>query len=463
MKYILHLLAMVGFLILSLSSFSQVTFDKHSITTSFSNGVEVCPADINDDGHMDFVAAGGTAGGQIAWWENDGYQHFEKHLVEISLDGIRSSRAVDLDQDGDMDIVGCTAFDNEVIWWENDGDESFTSHFVDSNFTGGHTVAIYDMNGDNYLDVLCCGFVTSGPNPELAWWENDGNQNWTKHFIDDRFQRHCSVDAADFNMDGEMDIVSCGEVAGHIVWWEQDGTAHKVDTLIYGIHTVIAKDIDYDGDKDLLGASCIGSRVAWYENDGAGDFIKHDLGALAGALWLDAADLDMDGDRDLVGGPQGAARLFWWENDGNQSFSRFPFQDPFSQAFTSWPVDMDNDNDTDVIAIGYTGEIAWFENRLLNPVSVSEPSMDHSAMVLYPNPAGEEVTIRCKMPVLSGAEGQDSRCKMIDVFSIDGKMIFEKNTFNQVVKLDVRDLETGLYFIRMRSGNEVLVQKLIIE
>ncbi len=260
MRNIMHPLAVMGMFLIGLPLYSQVSFDKHSITQDFTDGMEVCPADINDDGHMDFVAAGRLEGGQVAWWENDGYEQFTKHVVENNLDGIRSIRAVDLDQDEDMDLVGCTVLDSDVLWWENDGDENFTMQPIDLDFTGAHTVAIYDVNGDSYLDVLSCGFVVSGPNPEVAWWENDGSQGWTKHFIDDRYQRHCSVDCGDFDVDGDLDIVSCGEQAGHIVWWEVDGTAHLVDTLIYGIHTVIAKDVDYDGDADLLGASCIGGK-----------------------------------------------------------------------------------------------------------------------------------------------------------------------------------------------------------
>lgn len=397
---------------------------------------------------MDIIAVG-TAG--ITWWENNGSQNFTKHIIDTPTASVRSGRAADLDGDNDIDIITASVYGNEVAWYENDGSENFTKNEVDYNFKGAHTICIADVNDDTFLDVLCSGFDLQGISAEVAWWENDGLQNWTKHLITDEFSRACYIDCADFDGDGDKDFVSCDEVTGRIFWWENDLTEHQIDLNIYGIHTVIAKDIDYDGDKDLLGASCIGGTIARYINDGSGNFTKISMGNFPGALWLDAADFDMDGDRDLVGAPQGGSRLSWWKFDGT-NYMKYNFQDPFSQAFTSWPQDIDNDSDTDVVAIGYmSNELAWFENKLIN-VGVEEiPEI--KSYCIYPNPVKEYVNIK---PGLLQADTK----YQVKIYSNTGQLILSK-TEKGKIKLDLPDLKKGLYIIEISDSKSFVSKKLL--
>ena len=431
-----------------INSFSQVSFDKHILTTTFTEGMECCAADINQDGFMDIISVGNDG---AAWWENDGSQNFTMREIDFSATSVRSGRAADIDRDGDIDIVTAAVAPNEVAWYENDGNENFTKREVDYNFKGAHTICIADVNDDTFLDVLCSGFDLQGISAEVAWWENDGSQGWTKHLITDEFSRACYIDCADLDGDGDKDFVSCDEVTGRIFWWEDDLTEHQVDLSIYGIHTVIAKDIDYDGDKDLLGAACIGGTIARYINNGNGDFVKISMGAFPGALWLDAADFDMDGDRDLIGAPQGGSRLSWWECEGF-NYTKYNFQDPFSQSFVSWPADIDNDGDTDVVAIGYmTNQLAWFENKLIN-VGVEEVTkMDD--FNIYPNPAKDFINIH---PGLCKANEN----YMIKVFSTSGELVICK-TKSSKSSIDINSLQKGLYIIEISDSKSFVSKKLL--
>jgi hypothetical protein len=169
-----------------------------------------------------------------------------------------------------------------------------------------------------------------------------------------------------------MDILACGELNGEVYWWENDGnqnwTEHMIDNQFNMAHTVFARDIDLDGDFDIIGAACMSSSLAWWENDGNQNFSKHPMGSLAGALWFDAVDFDNDGDRDLYAGGQGASRLVGWENDGNNNFTRYNFDDTFTQTFAVVHADFNNDNDTDLVAIGFqSNQIAWFDNQHIQP------------------------------------------------------------------------------------------------
>lgn len=371
-------LSLAGLLISLVTSvpnlYSQVEFEKHIVTQSFSNGYDVCAFDMNNDGKPDLLAAGKAATGEVSLFLNDGFNSFTKTVLTSDFQGARSVRAGDINGDEFPDVVSGAWQANEIRWWENDGNLSFTERVVDPDFTGAHTVDIKDVNGDGYPDILCSGFDYYGHQGEIAWWENDGMNppGWTKHLISDRFQQSPFIYGEDIDGDDDMDILACGELNGEVLWWENNGnevfTEHMIDSLFTYAHTVIARDVDLDGDFDVVGSACMSSRIAWWENDGNQQFTKHPLPNFAGALWLDAMDLDNDGDRDLYGAGMSAPQLAWWENNGSQVFTKHAFADPFTQAFCVVPAMMDNDNDTDLVAIGSASHtIAWFENKLEDP------------------------------------------------------------------------------------------------
>ncbi|MBI9037137.1 MAG: VCBS repeat-containing protein [Bacteroidales bacterium] len=364
----------------NLSAFSQLEFVQHQITNTFIKGADVIAVDLDQDGNMDIISVNSHTNAEIAWWKNNGFNEFTKITIRDNLNKARSVRSEDINDDQHIDLVVAIYGENSIIYLENNGDETFTDYTVDANFVGAHTIDIKDVNDDGYLDILCSGFDYYYHNGEIAWWENDGLYpiGWTKNLISNRFQQSPFVYGEDMDEDDDLDVIACGELNNEIFWWENDGdenfTEHMVDDQITGIHTVIARDVDLDGDFDILAAACLGSQIAWYENTESQDFIKHPLGYFPGALWLDAADLDNDGDRDLFGGAQGASHLAWWENPGNQQFIKHNFNSTFTQTFCVVPAMMDNDNDIDLVAIGWqSNTISWFENKLENPNLLNNP------------------------------------------------------------------------------------------
>ena len=49
-------------------------------------------------------------------------------------------------------------------------------------------------------------------------------QSWTEHTIDAAFSFALSVYAADFDGDGDMDVLGAAYTANDITWWENDGS-----------------------------------------------------------------------------------------------------------------------------------------------------------------------------------------------------------------------------------------------
>ena len=59
-----------------------------------------------------------------------GQLSFNSHDITTSADGARDVFAIDLDQDGDIDVLSASENDDKVIWYENNGSESFTAHTI---------------------------------------------------------------------------------------------------------------------------------------------------------------------------------------------------------------------------------------------------------------------------------------------------------------------------------------------
>ncbi|SVB66571.1 uncharacterized protein METZ01_LOCUS219425, partial [marine metagenome] len=153
------------------------------------------------------------------------------------------------------------------------------------------------------------------------------NPSWTAVDIDTNADGASSVFAADFDNDGDMDIVSASYDDDTIAWYENnngDGsswTAADIDTNADRAYSVFAADMDNDGDIDILSASIMDHTIAWYENDGNADpsWIAADIATSADyARSVYAADMDNDGDMDVLSASGGDDTIAWYENDAGE-------------------------------------------------------------------------------------------------------------------------------------------------
>ena len=79
--------------------------------------------------------------------------------VAANSDGAKSVYAADMDNDGDMDILGAAAHDNSITWWENDGAQNFSEHIIDASFRYANSVYAADVDSDGDMDVLGAALV----------------------------------------------------------------------------------------------------------------------------------------------------------------------------------------------------------------------------------------------------------------------------------------------------------------
>ena len=110
------------------------------------------------------------------------------------------------------------------LWFENDGaaDPSWSDGIlINASQPGAMAAYAVDMDYDGDLDVVTGGVL------DIVWYKNDGaaDPNWTATVVYNDTIHNNGLDFADIDDDGDMDIVSLSEHANAVIWHENDGAA----------------------------------------------------------------------------------------------------------------------------------------------------------------------------------------------------------------------------------------------
>jgi uncharacterized protein (AIM24 family) len=369
-------------------------FSGHTISTTAHGATSVYAADVDGDGDTDVLSAS-KYDDKIAWYENNGNGNITEHLITTAAEGASDVFATDVDGDGDTDVLSASAYytislHGKVVWYENDGSQNFTAHTITAADAAWDVFAA-DVDGDGDTDVLSAGAYDSG----IVRYENDGSQNFTAHTLTGDGE---NVYAADVDGDGDIDILSIVwgvylDPYTVVAWYENDGsqnfTAHTITFFAYDrASSVFAADVDGDGDTDVLSASYYDTNIAWYENDGSQNFTAHTISTDAeGANSVFAADVDGDGDTDVLSASPFDGKIAWYENDGSQNFTTHTISTDAEGANSVFATDVDGDGDTDVLSASqFDGKIAWYENRF-NVTDGVQPAAVDATILNPPLPA----------------------------------------------------------------------------
>jgi hypothetical protein len=370
---------MVGALILGLliipTRGSFETGVRRVISSAADGAYTVATADIDGDGDLDVLSAS-MYDDTIAWYENmDGAGSFSSRaVISNDADGATSVFGVDIDGDGDVDVVSSSAYDGTVAWYENvNGLGTFGEpQVITREASGANSVVAADVDGDGDMDVLSA----SSPDNKIAWYKNlNGAGSFSGQLlITDLVDGATSVYAADLDGDGDIDVLSSSATGNKIAWYENLNGAGTfggqvvISTQAGVAHSVFAADVDGDGDLDVLSASASDGKIAWYENtDGAGTFgTQRVITTLAAyAQSVTAGDLDGDGDLDVLSASMSDDKVAWYENlNGVGTFGpQIVITTGAAGARCVATADLDGDGDVDVLSSSLTDDtIAWYEN-----------------------------------------------------------------------------------------------------
>lgn len=317
---------------------------------------------------------------------------FSEHLIASGYAYPYGIAAADYDGDGDLDLSSADYQPhNTLILFENDGNGNFTQSFIQKNDARRlerHVAG--DLNGDGLLDIV----IVKNLYGHLLWFENPGpariKELWRRYVLTTELPGAYSVDLADVDGDGDLDVAASSWVLGNqFAWFENDGTPgdgewkkHNIETGVAETRSIRFADFDGDGDADLFGSAPGAGRAMWYEqvNAPAGGstrvgWKKHVIVSGPRPMHGDPIDMDGDGDVDVVlamgmaaRGDGGSQHVSWFENKGDLSaevWERHVIDSEFRDAFEARARDMDSDGDIDVVATSWRhpGSVAWFENR----------------------------------------------------------------------------------------------------
>ena len=125
-------------------------FGGHRVITDTSEFVQhIRLVDLDGDGDLDILAASYGAH-PVAWYENTNGQGDFRRARLISDEGAIRVAAGDIDSDGDLDVAILSATDGTLSWFRNQGRaRSFAGPLtVASNLRGPDSLALADLNGD---------------------------------------------------------------------------------------------------------------------------------------------------------------------------------------------------------------------------------------------------------------------------------------------------------------------------
>ena len=187
--------------------------------------IHAIPVDLNKDGKMDLVVVFAQQFEQVVAFLNNGGSEvsFTPQVIYTGPHpnwGSSGIQVVDLDGDGDPDVLlthGDT-FDDAIVkpyhgiqWLENRGGFPFVEHTL-AEMPGVSRAQAVDLDGDGDLDIVACALLATGADidetelPALVWLEQTKPGVFERHTLEMGTPRHASLDVGDIDHDGDVDI-----------------------------------------------------------------------------------------------------------------------------------------------------------------------------------------------------------------------------------------------------------------
>jgi hypothetical protein len=327
-------------------------------------------ADLDGDGWLDVTVVNEDTGDLRVFMNRaDGsglYQPFIQPTFPVN-DRASPSDSADFNHDGNSDMCVVNINTNSVSIMLGNGDGTFAPQ---QEIIVGDTprgIAVLDVDGDGDMDVVNTNYLDArlGGRGNLSILFNDGNGVFSAPtFFKGDCERCWALASTDMDNDGLLDLVASSRVSsnGAIVVnrGNGDGTfglLSRRTNVSDGTWMLTCGDVNGDGWPDVATSDSGSNSGAILLNDGAGG-----LGMVRSyptdpfPLATDLGDLDGDGDLDwVISSFQGDWRIF--VNDGTGNFTLLQEISSPQAASCATLLDMDNDGDLDLALIDELADV----------------------------------------------------------------------------------------------------------
>ena len=264
------------------------------------------------------------------------------------------SIAIDVDLDGDQDLVFTDSSVAAMLVFDNDGKGNFAQG--QSIGSGGNSMSAADANADGIVDIVVLedGIVSVFGNGDGTFV--DPHPLSSNNIPTD--DGPISLDVADFNNDGHDDIVVATYLGNTVTTMlgAGDGTLTPLAPIQSAnlILFVASGDLDGDGNSDIVTTHFDSDTVEVRYGDGTGSFSAPTSIEFPGSgpREVKIGDFNNDSVPDIVtvgyrGGATPGFSIFF--NNGDRTFTTGPLIDATFQSATIDVGDIDNDGNLDVV------------------------------------------------------------------------------------------------------------------
>jgi VCBS repeat protein len=280
-----------------------------------SNPKEITTGFINGDGFPDIVAAvpSGRAIEGFVVVNSNGSGGFNTPVYYEASQQTFDVAIVDLDNDGDGDVITLANSSAAVTVHENLGDGSFpvlTRYEVASL---SDAVESADIDNDGDIDIVVNGeFDVASNDPLLKILKNNGNGTFAPAIDYTPARNFADMKLRDINGDGFVDLIFAPDgnfPPYHFGTALNNGNGTFAPTVVTNVFscgegTIDAADLDHDGDLDIVlteEETCQGgeAHIFIFRNDGNQNFVRMPDIALPGRLPHGLALAEVTGDSNI--------------------------------------------------------------------------------------------------------------------------------------------------------------------
>ncbi len=209
---------------------SQLGIDWESglVQAGVDGAFNVAIADVDGDTRPDILVAS-RDDDSVRLILNRAGPSFESVTLTTRADEAACVGAADLDADGNMDVFSASRRDGKVLWFENAGGDppTFIEHTIREELFGATWVRALDHDDDGDLDLACAVRDTGA----VVLFINDGASppTFTSRTLVDPIDFASCVEPVDLDRDGRTDLTVAGVSADLVATFRNLGGVAALD------------------------------------------------------------------------------------------------------------------------------------------------------------------------------------------------------------------------------------------